>query len=101
VLADHRGVTMFELVWSSWIAATQRLQKNRATGWTGWKCHRRRVAFRPLHGMAARDLVLICGVFGNIADDDIEQNRRLLPQLCAPAALSSGRAIGGRQTGCR
>ena len=32
------------------------------------------------------DLVLVCGVFGNITDDDIERTVRTLPQLCAPGA---------------
>ena len=32
------------------------------------------------------DLVLVCGVFGNIADADIERTIRTLPSLCAPGA---------------
>lgn len=32
------------------------------------------------------DLVLMCGVFGNVSDDDVERTITALPQLCAPAA---------------
>lgn len=32
------------------------------------------------------DLVLACGVFGNISDADIENTLRTLPMLCAPGA---------------
>jgi hypothetical protein len=37
-------------------------------------------------GAAPADLVLVCGVFGNISDADIERTVRALPQLCAPDA---------------
>jgi putative methyltransferase len=37
-------------------------------------------------GAVPADLVLVCGVFGNITDDDILRTIRLLPQLCAPDA---------------
>jgi len=33
------------------------------------------------------DLVLLCGVFGNIAEADVDRLIRALPQLCAPGAL--------------
>ncbi|MGO8861929.1 MAG: class I SAM-dependent methyltransferase [Acidimicrobiales bacterium] len=32
------------------------------------------------------DLVLVCGVFGNISDEDIRSTIRSLPSLCAPGA---------------
>ena len=32
------------------------------------------------------DLVLACGIFGNISDEDIERTVRFLPSLCAPGA---------------
>jgi hypothetical protein len=32
------------------------------------------------------DLILVCGVFGNISDDDIGRTIAFLPQLCAPGA---------------
>lgn len=32
------------------------------------------------------DLVLLCGIFGNIGDDDIRSTIRAAPQLCAPGA---------------
>jgi hypothetical protein len=35
---------------------------------------------------APADLVLACGVFGNISEDDIERTIRFLPSLCAPGA---------------
>ncbi len=38
-------------------------------------------------GAVPADLVLVCGVFGNIADDDIEHTIRTLPTLCAPGAI--------------
>jgi hypothetical protein len=37
-------------------------------------------------GAVPADLVLVCGVFGNIVDSDIERTVRALPQLCAPGA---------------
>jgi hypothetical protein len=37
-------------------------------------------------GAAPADLVLACGVFGNIADDDVLRTVQLLPMLCAPGA---------------
>jgi hypothetical protein len=37
-------------------------------------------------GAVPADLVLACGVFGNISDDDVENTIRLLPQLCAAEA---------------
>jgi hypothetical protein len=32
------------------------------------------------------DLVLMCGVFGNITDDDLRRTVAVLPRLCAPGA---------------
>jgi hypothetical protein len=37
-------------------------------------------------GVAPADLVLVCGVFGNISDADIERTVRALPTLCANGA---------------
>jgi hypothetical protein len=37
-------------------------------------------------GAVPADLVLVCGVFGNITDADIERTISMLPQLCAPDA---------------
>jgi hypothetical protein len=37
-------------------------------------------------GAVPADLVLACGVFGNIVDDDIRRTIEVLPQLCAPGA---------------
>jgi hypothetical protein len=37
-------------------------------------------------GAVPADLVLFCGVFGNITDEDIAGTIRALPQLCAPGA---------------
>ena len=37
-------------------------------------------------GAVPADLVLACGVFGNIADDDIERTVLALPAFCAPGA---------------
>lgn len=37
-------------------------------------------------GAAPADLVLECGVFGNISDEDVERTVRLSPALCAPGA---------------
>jgi hypothetical protein len=33
-------------------------------------------------GMVPADLVLVCGVFGNVTDEDIEQTVAVCPQLC-------------------
>lgn len=38
------------------------------------------------HGYASADLVLLCGVFGNINDDDVETTIQAASQLCAPGA---------------
>lgn len=38
-------------------------------------------------GAVPADLVLVCGVFGNITDADIERTISILPQLCAPGAF--------------
>jgi hypothetical protein len=37
-------------------------------------------------GAVPADLVLACGVFGNISDEDIEGTVRALPMFCAPGA---------------
>jgi hypothetical protein len=37
-------------------------------------------------GAVPADLVLVCGVFGNVPPDSIENTVRRLPQLCAPGA---------------
>jgi hypothetical protein len=37
-------------------------------------------------GAAPANLVLACGVFGNVVDDDIRRTIEVLPQLCAPRA---------------
>ncbi|WP_067828446.1 class I SAM-dependent methyltransferase [Actinomadura kijaniata] len=37
-------------------------------------------------GAVPADLVLVCGVFGNITDADIRRTVSLLPRLCAPGA---------------
>jgi hypothetical protein len=37
-------------------------------------------------GAIPAHLVLACGIFGNVPDDDVEQTIRFLPALCAPGA---------------
>jgi hypothetical protein len=37
-------------------------------------------------GAVPADLVLACGIFGNISDADVERTIRFLPSLCAPGA---------------
>ncbi|MBW2312869.1 MAG: SAM-dependent methyltransferase [Deltaproteobacteria bacterium] len=37
-------------------------------------------------GAAPADLVLVCGVFGNVTDDDVRNTVVTLPTLCAPGA---------------
>jgi hypothetical protein len=37
-------------------------------------------------GVAPADIVLVCGVFGNVTDEDIEWTVDHLPTLCAPGA---------------
>jgi hypothetical protein len=41
---------------------------------------------RAYEGATPADLVLACGVFGNISDTDIERTVRALPSLCADGA---------------
>ncbi len=37
-------------------------------------------------GAVPAQVVLFCGVFGNVSDADVERSVRTLPQLCAPGA---------------
>ena len=37
-------------------------------------------------GASPADLLLVCGVFGNISDGDIEHTIGVLPTLCSPGA---------------
>jgi hypothetical protein len=37
-------------------------------------------------GVVPADLVLVCGVFGNVSDDDVERTVAALPQFCARGA---------------
>jgi hypothetical protein len=37
-------------------------------------------------GIAPAEIVLACGIFGNISPDDIRNTAASLPMLCAPAA---------------
>jgi hypothetical protein len=37
-------------------------------------------------GAVPADIVLVCGVFGNITDDDVQCTIKSLPALCAPGA---------------
>ncbi|MGZ8438534.1 MAG: SAM-dependent methyltransferase, partial [Candidatus Limnocylindrales bacterium] len=39
-------------------------------------------------GAVPADLVLACGVFGNISDEDIERTVRAFPGFCAPGATA-------------
>jgi hypothetical protein len=39
-------------------------------------------------GAVPADIVLVCGVFGNISDDDIRHAVAALPSLCAPGAVA-------------
>jgi hypothetical protein len=43
--------------------------------------------------MVPADLVLVCGVFGNIPDADIARTIAYLPQVCGPGAMWSGPGI--------
>lgn len=39
------------------------------------------------HGEAVpADLLLLCGIFGNVSDEDVERTARAVPQLCAAGA---------------
>jgi hypothetical protein len=38
-------------------------------------------------GAAPADVVLVCGVFGNISDDDMDHTIGTLPMLCAPGSV--------------
>jgi hypothetical protein len=37
-------------------------------------------------GAVPADLVLACGIFGNVSDEDVGQTVRFIPALCAPGA---------------
>lgn len=38
-------------------------------------------------GLGPAQLLLVCGIFGNISDEDIDTTLRFLPELCAPGAV--------------
>ena len=38
-------------------------------------------------GAVPADLLLVCGVFGNVSDADVERTVNALPELCAPRAV--------------
>jgi hypothetical protein len=46
-------------------------------------------------GAVPADLVLLCGIFGNLTDGDVEQLIRATPQFCSPGAT----VIWTRHTG--
>jgi hypothetical protein len=59
----------------------------RTAGLTGIECVTGDASHTDAYaGAVPADLVLACGVFGNITDTDIERTISLLPQLCAPEA---------------
>jgi hypothetical protein len=37
-------------------------------------------------GAVPADLLLLCGIFGNVSDDDVARTAAAVPQLCAPGA---------------
>lgn len=37
-------------------------------------------------GAAPADLLLLCGIFGNVSDEDVSRTVQAIPQLCAPGA---------------
>jgi len=39
-------------------------------------------------GFVPADLVMVCGVFGNVPDDDVRRTVEELPRLCAPGATA-------------
>jgi hypothetical protein len=52
-------------------------------------------------GAVPADLVMMCGVFGNVTDEDLRATVRALPQLCAPSATviwTRGRFASGDLT---
>ncbi len=40
-----------------------------------------------LEGAVPADLVLLCGIFGNVSDADVRRTVQHAPELCAPGAL--------------
>ncbi len=53
-------------------------------------------------GAVPADLVQVCGVFGNVTDDDLRATIATLPQLCTPGATviwTRGRFAAGDLTG--
>jgi hypothetical protein len=44
-------------------------------------------------GAVPAQIVVACGIFGNIADSDIQATVAALPSLCAPAALALGQRL--------
>jgi hypothetical protein len=60
------------------------VERGRASAWAGIEFITGDAASTGLYaGSVPADLVLICGVFGNISDDDIRQTIESMPQFCA------------------
>jgi hypothetical protein len=56
-------------------------------GWTNVKFVRADASrTRSARGAVPADLLLACGIFGNISREDIHRTIRILPTLCAPGA---------------
>jgi hypothetical protein len=52
-------------------------------------------------GQVPADLVLACGVFGNISDSDIRRRSAAVPSCALRAGSPCGRASGHRRIWCR
>jgi hypothetical protein len=49
-------------------------------------------------GAVPADLVLACGIFGNVSDADVQNAIAALPSLCSPERTSCGRATAALRT---
>ena len=61
--------------------------RDRARGWSGIEVRTADAGDHEVYAdLPPADLVLLCGVLGNISDADVEHTIAMLPALCAPDA---------------
>jgi hypothetical protein len=88
VLAEHRraGDVTARLV--EWDPRNARLARQAAAPFAGVEVREADAGCSDAYaGAVPADIVLACGVFGNVTDDDIHRTVSALPSLCAPGAF--------------
>lgn len=89
VLVDHprRGAVTARLVELDATNAAYAAQSAKDAGLTGVEMLAGDASSSSAYqGAVPADLVLMCGVFGNVPDDDVRRTIQFLPALCSPRA---------------